>query len=85
VRSAQQEGLSFINPDMVQTVGFSAGGYSAEYGDKMSSVLDITYKKPKEFEASASAGLLGEVFISVIRQENSRRLREFVTKRLTPY
>lgn len=59
VRSAQQEGLSFINPDMVQTVGFSAGGYSAEYGDKMSSVLDITYKKPKEFEASASAGLLG--------------------------
>lgn len=59
VRSAQQEGLSFINPDMVQTVGFSAGGYSAEYGDKMSSVLDITYKKPKEFEASASAELLG--------------------------
>lgn len=59
VRSAQQEGLSFINPDMVQTVGFSAGGFSAEYGDKMSSVLDITYKKPEKFEASASAGLLG--------------------------
>lgn len=59
VRSAQQEGLSFINPGMVQTVGFSAGGYSAEYGDKMSSVLDITYRKPKEFEGSFSAGFLG--------------------------
>lgn len=59
VRSAQQEGLSFINPNMVQSVGFSAGGYSAEYGDKMSSVLDITYKKPKPFEGAASASLLG--------------------------
>lgn len=59
VRSAQQEGLSFINPSMVQTVGFSAGGYSAEYGDKMSSVLDITYRKPKAFEGSFSAGFLG--------------------------
>ncbi|MDR0825500.1 MAG: TonB-dependent receptor [Prevotella sp.] len=59
VRSAQQEGLSFINPNMVQTVGFSAGGFSAEYGDKMSSVLDITYRKPEKFEASASAGFLG--------------------------
>lgn len=59
VRSAQQEGLSFINPNMVESVGFSAGGYSAEYGDKMSSVLDITYKKPKAFEGAASASLLG--------------------------
>ncbi len=59
VRSAQQEGLSFINPNMVQSVGFSAGGYSAEYGDKMSSVLDITYKKPKSFEGAVSASLLG--------------------------
>lgn len=59
VRSAQQEGLSFINPNMVQTVGFSAGGYSAEYGDKMSSVLDITYKKPKAFEGAVSASLMG--------------------------
>ncbi|MDU1891417.1 MAG: carboxypeptidase-like regulatory domain-containing protein [Dysgonomonas sp.] len=59
VRSAQQEGLSFINPNMVQTVGFSAGGYSAEYGDKMSSVLDITYKKPKDFEGAVSGGLMG--------------------------
>lgn len=59
VRSAQQEGLSFINPNMVQSVGFSAGGYSAEYGDKMSSVLDITYRKPKEFEASVAGSFLG--------------------------
>jgi hypothetical protein len=59
IRAGQQEGLSFINPDMVQNVGFSSGGYDAKYGDKMSSVLDIQYKKPTEFEASASLSLLG--------------------------
>ena len=59
VRSGQQEGLSIINPDMVESVGFSTGGFEAKYGDKMSSVLDITYKKPKKFEAKASASLLG--------------------------
>lgn len=59
VRSAQQEGLSFINPDLVHTVGFSTGGFSAEYGDKMSSVLDVTYKKPKELEGAASASIMG--------------------------
>lgn len=59
IRAGQQEGLSFINPDMVQSVGFSAGGYEAMYGDKMSSVLDIKYKKPTTFEASATLGLLG--------------------------
>ncbi len=59
IRAGQQEGLSFINPDMVQNVAFSAGGYDAKYGDKMSSVLDIQYKKPTEFEASASLSLLG--------------------------
>ncbi|MFV0536775.1 MAG: TonB-dependent receptor [Dysgonomonas sp.] len=59
VRSAQQEGLSFINPNMIKSVGFSAGGYSVEYGDKMSSVLDITYRKPEKFEGSASASFLG--------------------------
>lgn len=58
-RSGQQEGLSFINSDMVSNVAFSSGGYEARYGDKMSSVLDITYKKPTRFKASASAGLLG--------------------------
>ena len=59
VRSGQQEGLSVINPDMVESVGFSTGGFEAKYGDKMSSVLDITYKKPKKFEANVSASLLG--------------------------
>lgn len=59
IRSGQQEGLSFINPDMVEGIGFSAGGYEAKYGDKMSSVLDITYKKPKPFEGTASVSLLG--------------------------
>ena len=59
VRSGQQEGLSVINPDMVEKVQFSAGGFDANYGDKMSSVLDITYKRPTQFEASASASLLG--------------------------
>ena len=59
IRSGQQEGLSIINPDMVENVQFSAGGFDAKYGDKMASVLDITYKKPVELEASASASLLG--------------------------
>lgn len=59
VRSGQQEGLSFINPDMIGAISFSTGGFAAMYGDKMSSVLDITYRKPKGFEASASASLLG--------------------------
>lgn len=59
IRSGQQEGLSFVNPEMVENVGFSAGGYGAQYGDKMSSVLDITYKRPDAFEASLSASLLG--------------------------
>lgn len=59
VRSGQQEGLSFINQDMVEKVGFSSGAFNAEYGDKMSSVLDIAYKKPTAFESSASVSLLG--------------------------
>jgi hypothetical protein len=59
IRSGQQEGLSFINPEMTENVQFSAGGFEARYGDKMSSVLDITYKKPKELEGSVSASLMG--------------------------
>lgn len=59
VRSGQQEGLSIINSDMVESIGFSSGGFEARYGDKMSSVLDITYKRPEAFEASASASMLG--------------------------
>ena len=59
VRAGQQEGLSFINPDMVGNVSFAAGGFNAEYGDKMSSVLDIRYKKPTSFEVSTMVSLLG--------------------------
>lgn len=59
VRSGQQEGLSIINSDMVKSIGFSSGGFEARYGDKMSSVLDITYKKPTKFEATANASILG--------------------------
>jgi hypothetical protein len=59
VRSGQQEGLSFLNSDLVSSVLFSTGGFEARYGDKMSSVLDIRYKRPTKFAASASASLLG--------------------------
>ena len=58
-RSGQQEGLSFANPDMVSNINFSAGGFEAKYGDKMSSVLDITYKKPLKFAGGVSGSLLG--------------------------
>jgi hypothetical protein len=59
VRSGQQEGLSFANPYMVQNINFSSGGFEAKYGDKLSSVLDITYRKPMKFEGNASASFLG--------------------------
>src|SRR5690606_3506612 len=59
VRSGQQEGLSFINPDLVSNISFSAGGWQAKYGDKLSSSLSISYKKPKETKASITLGLLG--------------------------
>jgi len=58
VRSGQQEGLSFINPEMVRNISFYNGGFQAKYGDKMSSVLDIQYKKPKRFGGSAYVGIL---------------------------
>jgi len=59
IRSGQQEGLSFVNSDLVQNVAFSAGGFQAKYGDKLSSVLDINYRRPTIFAASADASLLG--------------------------
>ncbi|WP_324311369.1 TonB-dependent receptor [Xanthomarina sp.] len=59
IRSGQQEGLSFVNPDMVQNVDFSAGGFQAKFGDKLASVLDITYRKPLGFGVSADLSLLG--------------------------
>ena len=59
VRSGQQEGLSVINPDMVEKIGFSTGGFEARFGDRMASALDITYRKPKRLEGTASVSLLG--------------------------
>ena len=59
ISSGQQEGLSIINPDMVEKIGFSTGGFEAKYGDKMSSALDITYRRVRGVEASATASLLG--------------------------
>ncbi len=62
IRAGQQEGLSFINSDMVSSIGFSAGGFDAKYGDKMSSVLDIKYRKPVEFQGSVAISFLGGSF-----------------------
>ncbi|MFK8060208.1 MAG: carboxypeptidase-like regulatory domain-containing protein [Polaribacter sp.] len=59
IRSGQQEGLSFINPNMVRNINFSAGGFQAKYGDKLSSVLDITYRKPTEVATTVEASFLG--------------------------
>lgn len=59
VTSGQQEGLSIINPDMVGNIAFSTGGFSAEYGDKMSSVLDITYRDPEKLEGAVALSLMG--------------------------
>ncbi len=59
IRSGQQEGLSFVNSDLVRNVDFSAGGFQAKYGDKLSSVLDITYKRPTRANATANLSLLG--------------------------
>ena len=58
-RSGQQEGLSFPNPDMVSGINFSSGGFEAKYGDKLSSALDVTYRKPRNFSSTVSGGLLG--------------------------
>ena len=59
INTGQQEGLSFVNENLVQNINFSAGGFQAKYGDKLSSVLDITYRTPTEFAAGVSASLLG--------------------------
>lgn len=59
IRSGEQEGLSFINPDMVEKIAFSAGGFESKYGDKMASVLDVEYKRPYKFGGTFSASLLG--------------------------
>jgi len=80
IRSGQQEGLSFVNTDMVGSILFSAGGFGAKYGDKMSSVLDITYKKPRETLGSLQLSLLGgSAYFQAITQ--NRRLSYLVGAR----
>ena len=70
IRAGQQEGLSFINPDMVENIGFSSGGFEARYGDKMSSVLDITYRRPTSIESSLSTSLLGaNIYIGIGKED----------------
>lgn len=73
IRSGQQEGLSFINPDMVESIGFSAGGFESKYGDKMSSVLDIKYKRPEKFGGSVSGSLQG----GALHLEGATKNRKF--------
>ncbi len=69
IRSGQQEGLSFTNSDLVQNVDFSAGGFQAKFGDKLSSVLDITYRKPIKFSSGIEASFLGgSVFVDGVSQ-----------------
>lgn len=84
-RSGEQEGLSFINPDLVQTLTFSSGGFDAKYGDKMASVLDIRYKKPTGFNGSFGISFMGGhahvegaskngkfTYLAGLRQKNSQ-------------
>ena len=72
VRSGQQEGLSFVNTDMVQNLDFSAGGFQAKYGDKLSSVLDITYRTPIGFGVRADVNLLGGSITTETVSKNSK-------------
>jgi hypothetical protein len=72
IRSGQQEGLSVINPDMVENINFSAGGFDAIYGDKLSSVLDIKYRKPKKFGGSVNVSLLGAALELENRSTNKK-------------
>ena len=77
IRSGQQEGLSFVNSDLTRSVDFSAGGFQAKYGDKLSSVLDIEYRQPADFGASADISLLG-ASVAVEGISKSERLRGIV-------
>jgi CarboxypepD_reg-like domain/TonB-dependent Receptor Plug Domain len=80
IRSGQQEGLSFVNSDLTSSVDFSAGGFQAKFGDKLSSVLDISYRRPTNFEASADLSLLG-ASVSVGGKSKNGRLTGIVGMR----
>lgn len=79
ISNGQQEGLSVINPDMVGSINFSTGGFSARYSDKMSSVLDITYREPQAFEGAVSASLMGG---SIMIGQNSGKFSQMHGARL---
>ncbi len=72
IRNSQQEGLSIINPDMVSTVNFSAGGFEPRYGDKMSSALNIYYREPEKFELSGEASLIGGRLTTGLASKNNK-------------
>ncbi|MCD9615605.1 TonB-dependent receptor plug domain-containing protein [Chryseobacterium gleum] len=72
IRNSQQEGMSIINPDMVSTVNFSAGGFEAKYGDKMSSALNIYYREPEKFEVSGEASLIGGRLTTGLASKNKK-------------
>ncbi|WP_419870783.1 TonB-dependent receptor plug domain-containing protein [Chryseobacterium sp. CT-SW4] len=72
IRNSQQEGLSIINPDMVSTVNFSAGGFEPRYGDKMSSALNIYYREPEKFEVSGEASLIGGRLTTGLASKNKK-------------
>ncbi|CAH0259078.1 TonB-dependent receptor plug domain-containing protein [Chryseobacterium sp. WG14] len=72
VRNSQQEGMSIINPDMVSTVNFSAGGFEPKYGDKMSSALNIYYREPEKFELSGEASLIGGRLTTGLASKNKK-------------
>ncbi|MCE3074512.1 TonB-dependent receptor plug domain-containing protein [Chryseobacterium gwangjuense] len=72
IRNSQQEGMSIINPDMVSTVNFSAGGFEARYGDKMSSALNIYYREPKKLELSGEASLIGGRLTTGLASKNKK-------------
>ncbi len=72
IRNSQQEGMSIINPDMVSTVSFSAGGFEARYGDKMSSALNVYYREPKKLELSGEASLIGGRLTTGLASKNKK-------------
>ncbi|WP_223607780.1 TonB-dependent siderophore receptor [Chryseobacterium sp. OSA05B] len=72
IRNSQQEGMSIINPDMVSTVNFSAGGFEPKYGDKMSSALNIYYREPEKFEVSGEASLIGGRLTTGLASKNKK-------------
>ena len=79
ISNGQQEGLSIINPDMIGSINFSSGGFSARYSDKMSSVLDIAYREPQAFEGAVSASLMGG---SIMIGQNSGKFSQLHGARL---